>query len=66
MSTQATELDRKVKQAYDTGYLEGVLFSKDANAWALARARFGTSAMGVLLVILASVLVYVFLTCPPA
>lgn len=62
MSTQATELDRKVKLAYDTGYLEGVLFTKDANSWALARARFGTSAMGLLALILASAWVYTLLT----
>ncbi len=62
MSTQATELDRKVKEAYDTGYLEGVLFTKDANSWALARARVGTSLMGVLAMILASAWVYTLLT----
>jgi hypothetical protein len=56
-----TEIDQRVRKAYDTGYLEGVLFSKDANAWALARARFGTSAIGVLAVVLAGILAYVTL-----
>ena len=55
------EIDRRVREAYDTGYLEGVLFSNDANSWALSRARLGTSLIGVVTVVLASILLYVTL-----
>lgn len=56
------EIDRRVREAYDTGYLEGVLMAKEANGKALTNARLGTSAMGFAALVAASVLVYVSLT----
>ena len=55
------EIDQKVREAHDTGYLEGVLLAKEANATALNRARLGTSVIGVVAVVLFSILVYVTL-----
>jgi hypothetical protein len=37
------EIDKKVRDAYDTGYLEGVLVAKDANAGTIDKMRWDLS-----------------------
>ena len=51
MALSPEEIDQRVREAYDTGLLEGTLRTKEANQWSLDKARWGNGIMSFLLVI---------------
>lgn len=56
------EIDQRIEAAYGDGYLEGVLITKDANAWALLKAKIITSLVCVVSLIAISVLAVIAFT----
>lgn len=60
MTISAEEIDQRVREAYDTGLLEGTLLAKEANQRALNTAKLGLAAMSLLCLVIVAITVFVF------
>lgn len=60
MTVSAEEIDQRVREAYDTGLLEGTLLAKKANQRALDLSRWKLVAVSLLCLVIVAVTVFTF------